>query len=215
VDVLADAICQMGVGTRVLPLPKNLINSDVIKEVAECDIVFGCMDGVEGRHYLNLAATYYSLPYFDLGVRLDADGEGGVAQICGTVHYLQPGGSSLFSRGVYTQEQLRAEGLKRTNPELYAEQVKSKYIVGANEERPAVISVNMLIASLAVNELLARIHQFRSDDNGRFAAVRVSLTDSYLFFEEDGAPDPVLAKHTGQGDICPLLNRAELSEENQ
>jgi len=215
VDVLARAINDMGLGVTALPIAKNLLEPDVIKLVAECDILFGCMDGVEGRHYLNLISSFYSLPYFDLGVRLDSDGQGGVTQVCGTVHYLQPGGSSLLTRQVYTLEQLRAEGLKRTSPEIYNEQRKFKYIQGVNEDRPAVISVNMLIASLAVNELLARLHSFRTQDNSGFAAVRVSLSDSFLFYERDGDPDFSLAKNAGRGDIIPLLNRSELSQEGQ
>ena len=100
-------------------IPSDLGTASAVRAIAECDIVFGCMDGAEGRHLLNRIATFYLLPYFDLGVRLDADGHGGVEQVCGTVHYLQPGGSSLLSRGVFTLEEVRAEGLKRTDPDVY------------------------------------------------------------------------------------------------
>lgn len=212
VRVFEDAINRMGLGTKVIPLSKNLVDREAMKQVADCDIIFGCMDGVEGRHYANLIASFYCLPYFDLGVRIDADGQGGVTQVCGSVHYLQPGGSSLLTRGVYTLEDLRAEGLRRTNPELYKQQVKEKYLKGVNEDRPAVISVNMLIASLAVNEMLARLHPIRTDDNSGYAIIRVSLTDSYIMYERDGTPDAYLAKFCGRGDITPLLNRADLDE---
>jgi hypothetical protein len=202
----------MGLGTQVIPVAKNLINPEVIKLVAGCDVILGCMDGVEGRHYSNLIAGFYCIPFFDLGVRIDADGQGGVTQVCGSVHYLQPGGSSLLTRGVYTLEELRAEGLRRTNPVFYQEQLKEKYIKGVNEDRPAVISLNMLIASLAINEMLARLHPYRNDDNSAFAAVRMSLTDFFLMPEREIAPDLYLGKFVGRGDMIPLLNRAELEE---
>ncbi|MGZ3387313.1 MAG: ThiF family adenylyltransferase, partial [Isosphaeraceae bacterium] len=80
---------------------------------------FGCMDGAEGRNLLNRLATFYCLPYFDVGVRLEADGHGGVSQVCGSVHYLQPGGSSLLSRGVIAAEDIEAEALRRTDPAEY------------------------------------------------------------------------------------------------
>ena len=83
-------------------------------------------------------------------MRLDADGHGGISHICGTVHYLKPGGSSLVSRGAITMTAVESEGLKRTNPESYESQLRSKYIMGVQEERPAVMSVNMHYASLAV-----------------------------------------------------------------
>src|SRR2546422_10875199 len=109
----------MGLGTEVIPLAHNLCEPDVVRAVAACDVLFGCMDGVDGRHLLNRLATFYLIPYFDVGVKLESDGRGGIDQVCGTVHYLQPGRSSLFSRGMYTLEQLRAAGLRRSDPRAY------------------------------------------------------------------------------------------------
>ena len=76
VDVLGDAVERTGLGTEVIRLPKNLWNPDVIRAVAQCDVVFGCMDTVDGRYLLNALASYYTLPYFDIGVRLDAVRDG-------------------------------------------------------------------------------------------------------------------------------------------
>ena len=119
VHVLASAIARMGLGQEVIPLQKNLLTPEAVRAVAECDVVFGCMDGVEGRHVLNRLATFYLMPYFDVGVRLDADGAGGIDRIAGAVHYLQPGLSSLLSRGVYDMERVDAEAMRRTDPEMY------------------------------------------------------------------------------------------------
>jgi hypothetical protein len=211
VEVLAAAVRAMGLGTCVVPLAKNLFDPAVATRVAECDILIGCMDSVDGRDLLNRIATFYLLPYIDVGVRLDADGSGGVDQICGTVHYLQPDGSSLLSRGLYTPEQLRAAGLRRTDPRAYEELLREKYIIGVQEDRPAVVSVNTLYAALAVNELLARLHPYRDDGNAAFARFGLSLTQARLLTEEDGEPCPVLARHAGRGDVRPLLGLPELS----
>lgn len=214
VQVIARAIRKMGIGTKVVPIAKNLFDTETVRAVADCDILFGCMDSIDGRHLLNKLAVFYSIPYLDLGVKLVADGSGGVDQICGTVHYLQPDRSSLLSRGTYTLKQFTAAALKRSNPEEYDRQLNEKYIVGVNEERPAVISVNMLIASLAVNELLARVHRFRDEGNERYAATRVSLTQSTTYYEPEMDACPVLARHVGRGDVSPLLEMPELSEKD-
>jgi hypothetical protein len=100
----------------------------------------------------------------------------------------------------------------RTDPEAYREQLRSKYIVGVQEDRPAVISVNMQIASMAVNEMLARIHPFRDEPNAKFAASRLSLKHGEMFSEPDGAPCPLFTRHAGRGDVNPLLDRPDLSE---
>lgn len=214
VEMLAQAIRRMGLGTEVVTYARNLFDPEVVRAVAEADIVIGCMDSVDGRFLLNKLATFYTLPYFDVGVKLEADGHGGVEQICGTVHYLQPGGSSLLSRRMFTLEQVRAAGLRRTDPAAYQEQLRSKYIVGAQEDRPAVISVNMLFAAMAVNELLARLHPYRDDGNADFATYGLSLTQAQFYSESDGEPCRVLARYVGWGDVKPLLDMAELSDES-
>ena len=212
VEVMKRYVDALGLGTGVSTFASDLATPEAIRAVAECDVCFGCMDGVEGRHLLNRLASFYLLPYFDLGVRLEADGLGGVDVVCGTVHYLKPGGASLLSRRVYDIEEVRAAGLKRTDPAAYEEQLRSKYILGVREDRPAVISVNMQIASMAVNEFLARIHPYRHDANHNFATSRVSLKHGEAFTEAEGEPCRLLFRHTGRGDVTPLLDRPDLSE---
>lgn len=215
VVVAERAIKQMGIGTDITPLACSLFDQQALLAAVECDVIFGCVDSVDGRHLLNRLAVFYNLPYFDVGVKLEADGLGGVNQICGTVHYLQPDRSSLLSRGVYTLDQVRAAGLKRTNPAEYREQVRSKYITGVQEERPAVISVNLQYAAMAVNEFLARLHPYRDDANTEFAIHRLSITQSQIYREPETEACRVLARHVGRGDVAPLLDMPELSGESQ
>ena len=66
------------------------------------------------------------------------------------------------------------------------QQVKDGYIRGAAEQRPAVISVNMYAASLAVNEFLARLHPYRDQPNADFASVEFSLASMELYADPEG-----------------------------
>jgi molybdopterin/thiamine biosynthesis adenylyltransferase len=212
VEAMARAIAAMGFATDLEIIPENLATPRAVKSVAECDVVFGCMDGVEGRHLLNRLAAFYVLPYFDVGVRLEADGHGGIDEASGAVFYIRPDGSTLQDRSVYDFEQLRAAGLRRTDPKAYREQLKAGYIRGVNEDRPAVISINMQIASTAVNEFLARLHPYRWDDNADFATVRTSFIQGANYLEPDGAASGMFFRHIGKGDVRPLLSMPELSE---
>lgn len=211
VCVLASAIARMGLGQEVIPLKTNLISREAILRVAECDVAFGCMDGVEGRHTLNRLATFYTLPYFDVGVRLDADGNGGVDQIAGAIHYLQPGRSSLLSRGVYNMKRVEAEELRRTNPEMYRRQVNEGYLRGVPDDRPAVVSVNMFFAALVVNDFLARLHPYRNQQNHNYAYIGASLSDLAFYPEPEANSCSLLESHVGRGDVSPLLDRPALS----
>ena len=59
VDVARDAIIKMEFGTTVETFADNLFNPDVVRAVAECDIVFGCVDTVDCRHLLNKISSFY------------------------------------------------------------------------------------------------------------------------------------------------------------
>lgn len=212
VDILKRAIDRIGLGTSVKTYKDNIYdNITAINELSSCDVLFGCTDSVDGRHLINQISSFYLIPYFDMGVKLMADGNGGIDQISGTIHYIKAGGSSLQSRGVYNSEELRASSMFRTSPEYYKKQKKSGYITNININSPAVISINMQIASMAVNEFLARLHPFRHDNNRDFAITRLSLSDGYIQYEGDGDPDQYLLKYIGRGNIIPLLNMPELS----
>jgi hypothetical protein len=216
VDVLGDAIERTGLGTRVIRLRRNLWDPEVVRQVAQCDLVFGCMDTVDGRFLLNSIAAYYTIPYIDIGVRLDAvrdgAGKGRIREVCGTIHYLQPGRSSLMSRGLFTMADVAAAGLRRTDPAAHKQQVEDGYIAGAVAHRPAVISVNMLASSLAVNELLARLHPFREEPNSAYASVIFSLASMELMPEPEEDVCSILGGKVGVGDRTPLLGLPELSE---
>lgn len=216
VDVIADAVERAGLGTRLIRVRRNLWHPDVIRDVAQCDIVFGCMDTVDGRFLLNTLATYYTIAYFDIGVRLDAvpqgPQKGRIREVCGTVHYLQPGRSSLMSRELFTMQQVSEAGLRRRDPEAHARQVEDGYIAGVVEHRPAVISVNTFGASLAVNELLARLHPFREEPNREYASVTFSLSSMELIHDPEEEGCEILRRHVGKGDTTPLLGLPELSE---
>lgn len=85
-------------------------------------------------------------------------------------------------------------------------------IRGGVGHRPAVISVNMFAASLAVNEFLARLHPFREEPNGACAGVTFSLASMEIITEAESAACDILGRLVGRGDVTPLLGLMELAE---
>lgn len=215
VSVIEDSIKRIGFNTNVKSFDSNLYDDvEAINELTSCDFLFGCMDSIDGRHLLNTIANFYLIPYLDIGVKLVSDKKGGIDQIFGSVHYMQPGKSSLRTRGVYNHEELRAASLHRIDPIEFKAQRKSGYITDVVVEAPAVISINMLASSLAVNEFLSRVHDFKNDSLVNFDIIRFSLTDYYLLNEKSDYEDDILLnKFIGRGDIVPFLNMPELSHE--
>lgn len=208
IKVMERTIESIGMGTQSITFESSIANAEVIKELTECDILFGCVDSIEGRHFLNLISSYYLVPLFDIGIRLDADGNGGIDSINGTVHYIQPHGSSLLSRGVYDLEKLRSESILRVDPEEYE---RNGYLSKAGESNPAVISVNTQVAATAVNELLARIHPYRNESNSDFETVRIGISNGVTYLEGASDACKYFSKQTGKGDTVPLLGLIEFS----
>lgn len=208
VTVMKREIEKVGFGTLVKTFDSHISQYEIIKVLSQCDVLFSCVDGAEGRHILNMISTHYIIPLIDMGVKLDAEGDGGINGIYGSVHFIQPGGSSLLSRGQYNIDKLRAESIKRSNR---GEFEKNQYLANVNESSPAVISINMQVSATAVNEFLARIHPYRNIENNEIDAVRIMFSDSTCYPEMMSEACPFFSKFIGKGDIEPLLNNPELS----
>lgn len=206
VDALRQAVERMGLGTSVDAHCCLTDSQEAVAALIDCDVLFGCVDSAFGRYHLDCLASAYCLPYFDVGVNLDADGQGGVADADAVAHYVHPEGSSLLSRGAYTMEQVTAENWRRNDEAHYEWQRTAGYLPEVGEDQPAVISLNMQAACLAFNDFMARVHSYRLDRNRCFATQRVRLVHgAYEATDDSGAPHPLFAKYASAGDASVLV----------
>ncbi len=179
VDVLKRHIDNIGLKTKVTTFKTKVqCDLDTWNELTDCDFVFGCVDSVEGRYYLDLLSKTYLIPIIDIGVHVTADEYNGIDSIVGNIHYVTPESSTLLERGVYNVDELDAEMLKRRSPKEFKN--RSSYIVNIEESSPAIISVNSIYASLAVTEFLSRISSFRNCSNKNYSSTVVNLTEFNL-----------------------------------
>ncbi len=211
VKVFEEIIKDTGIGNEVEIFESDIYNSTVVKALAKCDVIFGCIDTIEGRFNLNKLTTFYNIPYFDIGVNIDANKETfEIEDISGAVNYFQPGKSSFVSRNMFTPDDVVAEGRKRKNPESYEKDKIAGYLKDFGEESPAVISLNMLASSLAVNEFMARIHKYKFNENSEFDFYCFNLTQSRLVKQSYPDDCSIMKKYLGKGDIEPLINNPEV-----
>lgn len=206
VEVVRTAIEKMGLGTRVSSYKAHTSDEQVISQLKKCDVLFGCVDSAIGRYHLDCLSSAYLIPYFDIGVRIDADGKGGISQAIIVAHYIEPGKSSLMSRGAYRSDQVTAEGLKLQSPTYYEKRKEEGYITAIDEDQPAVMSINMQAACISINDFLARVHGYRLDDNSEFDIQRMSLTHGYYQNQADNTGiHPIFLKNLGMADQSYLL----------
>jgi len=206
VKTVERAIQAMGMGTKVQVHQDFTNSAEVVAALVDCDVIFGCVDSAFGRYHLDCLASAHLIPYFDVGVHLEADGKGGIIAADAVSHYVHPEGQSLLARGAYTIEQVTAENWRRTDSAYYQEQLQAGYLAAVGEDQPAVMSLNMQAACMAFNDFLARIHKFRLDDNREFATQRFRLAHgSYENEMDQGGPHTLMKKYVGAGDASLLV----------
>ncbi len=206
VGAIERAIQKIGLGTKVDAYQGLTDSPDVVAALVDCDVIFGCVDSAFGRYHLDCLASAYLIPYFDVGVHLEADGEGGITTADAVSHYIHPEGESLLSRGAYTMEQVTAEDWQRKDPTYYQQQRVVGYLAAVGEEQPAVMSVNMQAACMAFNDFMARIHSYRFDGNREFATQRFRLVHGcYENDVDEGGPHPLMKRYMETGDGSLLV----------
>jgi len=214
VDVFKDAAALSHPGTNVIAIPELIGTWHAISAAANADIIFSCVDSVDGRHIADRLAASMLQPLFDVGVNIPVfhpRGQIKIANISGRIDYIQPGRSTLLDRRVYSPEWLAAEELRRRSPEAFAQQVKEGYMPGSHEEAPAVISVNMRAASMVVQELIARLTPYRKD-NGPYARTEFDLVIEEVVHSSETEFPAKRASHTALGLAHPLLGLPALED---
>jgi hypothetical protein len=209
VDIVAEALQRIRPEIEIRIVPANIFSRDAVMASATADILFSCVDSSEGRQIADLIANAFLIPLIDMGVTIPtrrlADGSAAIVEVMGRIDYVQPLGSSLSDRGVYTPQSLRAEYLARADPEAFAAEQREGYIKGAPEEAPSVIALNMRAASAAMLEFIARMFPFRHEANRTRARTLFALADGDEEFVAEDQFERHAAYYSGRGASEPLL----------
>ncbi|MED5239723.1 MAG: ThiF family adenylyltransferase [Pseudomonadota bacterium] len=216
VDLFNRSAAEISPETMINMVRQEAGSHEAIKALSETDLIFSCVDTATGRDICQRLASSLLIPLFDVGVvipvRKSRHGAPAIQDIQGRIDYIQPGGSTLQSRGVYTADDIAAEDLKKNDPERFERQVEEGYMPGFGEEAPSVISVNMRAASMIVQEFIARAFPYRLDGNRRYSRTMFALAiEETEYFSEDDFP-AVRSDRYAAGLSTPLLGLPILGE---
>ena len=163
VEVAADYARRLDPGADITALRTNIRDAEAIRAVSGADVLFGCVDSEAGRLVMNRLALAYMLPYIDCGVGVTAAG-GRVSEAGGRVVAWTPGRPCLICcRAIDTA----AAGAELEAQELREDRYRQGYVAGADVPEPSVISLNGVIASMAVTEFLALTAWIRASHHYR------------------------------------------------
>lgn len=175
VDVVGRAISELGLGCQVRRFPMWIGDAGARDSLKSCDVIFGCTDDHAGRSVLNRLAYFYSLPVIDMGVLLERSDLGSSEEfrtMDGRVTVLGPNNTCLACRGLLDPDRVRAEDLKRNNPNQYERERALGYLPREGEPNPVVVTFTTETAAMAVNELFQRLLGFRGSEGSWSERVR-------------------------------------------
>lgn len=219
VEMFAAAIRSHRADDVPVAVSASVATREAVLAASAGDVLFCCVDTLEARQITDLISAAFLIPLIDVGVVVPVRKAGpgvAIADVCGRVDYIQPGGSSLQDRGIYSPETLRAEYLRRAAPEAHRQELEAGYIKGLIEEAPAVITLNMRAAAAAMNEFIARAYPFRLDPNALYARTQFSLAacEEEYVAEADfvRSASPVFARGAAEPLLgLPMLKQPKLA----
>ena len=157
VDIAERSVLSVDSTIRITKIADDLLSAEAFSEIRESDFVFGCVDNDGPRLILTELCLAYSKPYLDLAtdiVQLDGLDYGG--RLCITYE----GGGCPYCYDVLTQEEITAyfesPEAKEDRKSVYG--VSEEYL---NQIGPSVVSINGVIASLAVTEFAVMVTGLR------------------------------------------------------
>lgn len=146
VDVVARLASELDPNVAVTPIRADVCTPAVAARLRGADLLFLCTDQHWSRAVVNALAVQYAIPLVDLGFLIDVDSASHrIISAVGEVRIVVPGGYCLSCAGVIDADRIRAE---KASPKERA--AFPRYFLGINVTEPSVITLNSVIASLAV-----------------------------------------------------------------
>jgi hypothetical protein len=211
VDVLAREIAEMGLGVRVVPVKRWIGHPACRDALKSCDVIFGCTDDHDGRLLLNRFAYFYLIPVIDMGLAIEPEPlGGGVRELSGRCTVLGAGGPCLLCRGIADPVMAREEDLRRRDPQEYERRKREAYVRGGGNPAPAVVTFTTATASMAIDELLQGLSNFRGGDGWAWQRVRrFDLMRDRLPGALENSDCSICgdSAYWGLGDVDPFLDR--------
>jgi hypothetical protein len=175
-------------------------------------VIFGCTDDHAGRIYMNRLSHFYLIPVIDVGLAImpRTDGKPGLLEMAARTTVLFPGAPCVICRGIADPIRARDEDLQRGDPEEFERQKTEAYVVGAGNPAPAVVTFTTEAATMAVNELLQGLVDYRGEGKWAWNRYRRLSTSEERRQGATSREDCSICgdqENWGRGDVIPFLDR--------
>jgi hypothetical protein len=207
VDVVKRHIVSIS-KTKTRAVKADVASDDVIGELVDSDVLFGCTDNLASRAILNDVSLQYCIPLIDVGCRIDLERDGAINQAVAKVQLVSPDDACMWCNGTLDGKLILQESFSDEEKEKL---VKEGYYQDVRNQ-PSIISMTTMAASMGVHKLLNLLGVF-----GDNYASRTQIELKTGFMNED-TPEIketcVCQKRRGSGNKRTILNteNSELRE---
>jgi hypothetical protein len=146
VDAVASHLEKISPHLEVVRVSETVMKGDILRSLANCDIIFSCLDRHGPRAVLNELSYQCFIPIIDVGVGLQKD-KNGIVGGAARATIIGPGLPCLICQDIVRPEVITAENL---SPEDYAKRRAEGYVTDLQQSVPSVISYTTLAASLGL-----------------------------------------------------------------
>jgi molybdopterin/thiamine biosynthesis adenylyltransferase len=146
VDVMKRLVSRVNLAATVVPLPYTVDDPRAWSALRSLDVIFSCTDTTNSRDFLTKFASRYLIPLIDTGTEVEVTGIGKIRNAAGRVTVMLPGEGCLHGAGVLRGPDQATDGA-----------------YGTPFPDPAVISLNGVVASMAVTGLLTLVTGFERE----------------------------------------------------
>ena len=150
VEVISRFIRNVLPNANVHPICMDLRSLEALDYMKSIDAIFGCVDNDGARLILNELSLAYFVPYIDCGVEIGMRDEK-VEQVGGRVNLVLPDSPCLHCMRQLDLEEARID--LSLASEVQEARIRG-YIQGDDEPSPSVVSLNGIVASLAITEFI-------------------------------------------------------------
>jgi hypothetical protein len=124
----------------------NVTDPRAAQALAGCDAIFLAADSMQARHVVNAICMQYLIPGFQVGAKVTSDSGGSISDAFAVSRVIGSSGICMWCHELILRDQLALEAL---TPD---ERRRARYV--DEVPAPAVITMNMTAASLALNDFL-------------------------------------------------------------
>ncbi len=161
VDLIRRYMLAVDPATEVIAIPENLRTRAALIELMKCSTIFGCVDNDGARLILTELCAAYQITYIDCASEIIPSKTDSPLDFGGRVVVARPGQFCLACADELDFEEAK---MALEDSSVQAARVKHGYGLGSEVQSPSVVSLNGLVANLAVTEFMALVTGIREPE---------------------------------------------------